>query len=376
MPNQYSNVAQETTLSASVSNSGTTLTVGATTGFPASTPFTLAIDADQGNEELVSVTNVAGTTLTVTRGYDSTAAVGHDTGARVRHVHTAIDFRTSRQHEAASTGVHGTTGAVVGTSDTQTLTNKNLSSGSNTFPSTLVTKTGAETLTNKTVALGSNTVSGTKAQFDAAVTDGDFAYQTDVTTVGTNLTNHSNASTGVHGVTGSVVGTTDTQTLTNKTLASPTITGVGAKQYVYKTGDTSRTSTTTLVDDAHLTGLTLTAGAVYHLTLSLRIDSAVAADFKGQLVVPGDCVINGTGLALATGTSTATYDWAFVETPANTNFTVGGVTGGPASTVFQVNAVVVVTTGGTLKLQWAQNTSSANPATLKAGSLLRLERIS
>lgn len=50
--------------------------------------------------------------------------------------------------------------------------------------------------------------------------------QTDVDTRATSaaLTSHTGASSGVHGVTGSVVGTTDTQTLTNKTLTAPTLT--------------------------------------------------------------------------------------------------------------------------------------------------------
>ena len=40
----YSNVAQATTLSGSISAGATTVTVGATTGFPSSFPYVLALD--------------------------------------------------------------------------------------------------------------------------------------------------------------------------------------------------------------------------------------------------------------------------------------------------------------------------------------------
>ena len=49
--------------------------------------------------------------------------------------------------------------------------------------------------------------------------------QGDIDTTNSNLSIHTSSVSGVHGVTGLVVGTTNTQTLTNKTLTSPTING-------------------------------------------------------------------------------------------------------------------------------------------------------
>lgn len=131
----YSSVAAETTLVASITNGNTSIQIASATGLPALTPFTLALDYEAATEELVEVTAVAGTTLTVTRGIDGTSAAAHNAGARVRHVSSARDFSDSRTHESTATNVHGTAvgSAVVGTNDTQTLSNKTLNNASGTL---------------------------------------------------------------------------------------------------------------------------------------------------------------------------------------------------------------------------------------------------
>ena len=88
----YSSIAVRTTLSSSITNSATSITVAAVTGFPGSFPYTLIIDQDTSDQEIVEVTAAAGTTLTVTRGVDSSVAVAHDAGSAVNHGVSARDY--------------------------------------------------------------------------------------------------------------------------------------------------------------------------------------------------------------------------------------------------------------------------------------------
>ncbi|HEY6021927.1 MAG TPA: hypothetical protein VIY48_19285 [Candidatus Paceibacterota bacterium] len=124
----YSSTAQETTLMTPVTGSTTVISVASTTGFPGTTPFTLALDYESATNELVDVTLIAGTNLTVTRGVDGTSATSHNAGARVRHVTSARDETDSRNHENASANIHGLApgDTIVGTLATQTLHNKTL----------------------------------------------------------------------------------------------------------------------------------------------------------------------------------------------------------------------------------------------------------
>ena len=94
----YSSTAARTTLSASISNVTVTASVIAVSGWPASFPYTIIIDQDTVNEEIVEVTARSGTTLTITRGVDGTTAVAHSAGAAVNHGVSARDFNEPNEH--------------------------------------------------------------------------------------------------------------------------------------------------------------------------------------------------------------------------------------------------------------------------------------
>lgn len=106
---RFSNTTQPTSLTAPVSNSlaATTLPVVSTAGFP-SVPFTIAIDRGTADEEACLVTAVTSTTMTVTRGYDSTNHPAHLAGASIEHTLIALDLDEANAHiEDESRDDHG-----------------------------------------------------------------------------------------------------------------------------------------------------------------------------------------------------------------------------------------------------------------------------
>ena len=102
MTRYYSSISVETTLAATISNSATNMTVASGTGTalmggitlaPGNVDiFTVALDVDTQNEEIVYVTNVSGDSLTIVRGQAGTSAISHTAGASVKHVLSSADL--------------------------------------------------------------------------------------------------------------------------------------------------------------------------------------------------------------------------------------------------------------------------------------------
>jgi len=286
MTRKYSSTSVVTTLANGIASNATSMTVATGTGSSLMggvsltagnvDQFTLAIDHDTINEEIVFVTGVSSDTLTIVRGQSGTSAITHSGGATVKHVLTSNDLAYFTS---------GVDGAVTPTG-TQTLTNKTIAVANNTITG-LLTATSTDTLTNKTISSANNTLTGVVTLTGAQTL-------TDKT-----IDSASNTLTGVTTLTG-------TQTLTNKTLTSPTVSSgilVGPEE---RFNIVASAATGTINIDALTAGVWYyTTNATANHTLNFRGNSSTTLN---SALTTNDSI---TILWLNTNGTTAYYPSAF-----------------------------------------------------------------
>ena len=165
MTREYSSISVETTLNSGINTTATTMTVpsvaaatallGGITLDPGNVDiFTVAIDHDTVNEEIVYVTGVSGDTFTISRGQAGTGTAGvsgitHNAGASVKHVLTSDDliFFRNGSSPLSSLAFSGSTSGTTTVQATAVAGTTTL-----TLPAatdTLVGKATSDTLTNK-----------------------------------------------------------------------------------------------------------------------------------------------------------------------------------------------------------------------------------
>ena len=102
MTRLFSSISVETILSAAITSSQTSMAVATGTGSALLggvtlaagnvDQFTVALDPDTVNEEIIFITANSGDTFTIVRGRAGTTAITHASGATVRHVLTSNDL--------------------------------------------------------------------------------------------------------------------------------------------------------------------------------------------------------------------------------------------------------------------------------------------
>ena len=303
---KYSSRSQQTTLSAAITSTDTTLTVISGSallgGITISTgeTFTIVIDPDTALEEIVDATAVASNTFTITRGRDGSLGVAHSAGAFVRHMAIGRDYREANTHIENTTTAHGITlSQLVKTTDSGTvtstmiangtITNVDISSSAAIDDTKLATiSTAGKVANSATTATNTNGVSAIVAR-DAS---GNFTAGTITANLTGNVTG--NVTGSASSVTNGVY-TTDTGTVTSTMIANDTIVNADintSAQIAYSKLNISNSilnadiNASAAIDKSKISGTAITAGDTGTVTSTMIADGTIVnADINASAAI-------------------------------------------------------------------------------------------